>query len=477
MPNGTTGRGLTRRSVLAGLGGAVGAASLARPAAASGAPWGRRPAGDVVIRETYVVTMDPASGDLDRGDILIGDGRLKRVGRNLSAPSATEIDGRGMITMPGFVDTHNHLWLTQTRGFYANTPETVYFKASEVFGRHFRASDMEIGTLLGTYEALASGITTVVDFNDNVRDPAYAERSLRAHEAAGTRARFLYGAHDDLPEGRTVDLKHLEALAGSWPEWSAGGRITLGLGWRGPGAGTPAALSVAREEHATARRLRLPISVHASGVRARAQLDGLVNGRFLGSDLQVIHATDATGAQLAALNQAKAALALTPVTEQRVGYGLTRLSQYASVDRTGLGVDGNALAGSADMFGVMRLLALTETGASRSETAVKPLRLLELATSRAARAIGMDASIGTLTAGKQADLIMIDTGDINLGRFTSGPPYALLAYSAHPSNVKTVMVGGRLVKHEGRLLDVDLPALQDRARTSMQGVLRRSRGD
>ncbi|SDH11977.1 Cytosine/adenosine deaminase [Sinosporangium album] len=480
MPKERTGHGLSRRSVLAGLGGAAGTASLASfagPASAAGPLGDGRPGGgDVVIRETYVMTMDAALGDLERGDVLIRDGEISRVGRNVPAPAATEIDGRDMITMPGFVDTHNHLWLTQTRGYYANTPETTYFGASERFGRAFEAADMAIGTLLGDYEALASGITTTVDFNDNVRGPAFAEEPLRAHRESGIRVRFLYGAHDDLPENKTVDLHYLETLAKAWPDWSEGGRITLGLGWRGPGSGSPAAVSVARDEANAARRLGLPLSVHASGQRSRTQLDGLVGGGLLGSDVQVIHATDATGAQLAAIEKARASIALTPVTEQRVGYGLTRLSLYEPVSRLGLGIDGNALAGSADMFGVMRLLALTETGASRSETAVRPLRLLRLATAEAARAIGMDSSIGTLTPGKRADLIMIDTREVNLGRFTGGPPYALVVYSAQPSDVKTVMVGGRLVKQDGRLLDVDLPRLRDRARASMRAVLQRTGG-
>ena len=472
-------RHVPRRALLAGLGVAAGCAPLFAAVSCGGQPQDERPQDDVfpnggpiVIRGTYAMTMDPATGDLESTDVLVRDGLIERIGRNLPASDATEIDGRNTITMPGFVDTHNHLWFTQMRGAFANTTDTAYFGVSERYGRLYQPADMETGTLLGALEALSAGITTTVDFCDNVRGPDYAERSIGALREAGIRARYVYGPNDDLPPGQTVDLDHLEQLANSWGDFDAGGRLTLGLGWRGPGA-SPESLAVARTELGAARRLGLPISVHASGVRSVAKLDRMVSGRFLGRDVQVIHATDATPQHLAALNDAGSSLALTPITEQRVGYGLTRLADYATAARMGLGIDGNALAGSADMFAVMRLFALTESGARRNETAVSPDHLLAAATSAAANAIGMADKVGSLTPGKQADLIVINTQALNLGRFGAGPPHALLAYSAQPANVDTVMVGGRVLKHGGRLLHADIPALLDRAASSMSGVAQR----
>ncbi|MGW4034205.1 amidohydrolase family protein [Streptomyces sp. NPDC004838] len=474
--------GWSRRRVLAGLGLVVGAAASGTAACDGGRPAEGAdpqptgtPPGRTVIRKTLGLTMDPGLGDVEDADILIDNGTIERVGTSLKAGSATEIDGRGMITMPGFVDTHNHLWLTQMRGLFANTRDTAYFSLSKRLGRHYRAEDIKTGTLLGAAELLWAGVTTTVDFCDNVRRPDYAEQALRAHQAAGLRARYLYGPNDDLPAGKTVDLKHLEQLADDWEAaWSAGGLLTLGLGWRGPGGGSREEEAVAREEMQTARRLRLPVSTHASGPNGRKQLDGLIEGRYLGTDVQVIHATDATSEQLDALNRAGAALALTPVTEQRVGYGITRLADYARVRRLGLGIDGNALAGSGDMFGAMRLLALTESGSAREETAVDPRRVLELATIEAAHAIGLGSTVGSLTPGKQADIIMINTDSPGMGRFLRVPPPPLVLYSAQPADVDTVLVAGRLVKRHGRLLHTDLLALLRRAEESMQAVARRA---
>ena len=236
------------------------------------------------------------------------------------------------------------------------------------------------------------------------------------------------------------------------------------------GEGKPDVVATGRREIAAARKLGLPVSVHSGGKRNGA----LAASGLLGKDVQIVHATGATPAELAAFRAAGSALSLTPVTEQRVGYGLTVLDNYAAVGRIGLGIDGTALAGSADLFANMRLLALTASGAGKKETAVAPRRILELATIEAARSIGMDDQIGSITPGKRADLILLDPGALNMALAGDADPYALIVYSATPANVDTVIVDGVVRKRDGRLLGVDVPKVMKEARASIDAILERA---
>ncbi|MDQ2137674.1 amidohydrolase family protein [Alcaligenaceae bacterium B3P038] len=429
---------------------------------------------NVLIRNGYVMTMDGALGDLPRADVRIRAGRIAEVGPALTADDGSEIiDAAGQVVMPGFVDTHSHLWITALRGQYRNTPETAFFSTTNRLAPSFTPDDTYVGILLGTVEGAYGGITTMTDFFDNVQTREHMTAALAALRDAPLRSRLLYGAQSKTTAKQT-DLPHLQALAEDWARHSADGRITLGLAWRLPPKLDDAAVWPAKlEELETARRLKLPVAVHVSG-NAEAMFDALIARRLLGPDMQVVHATDARPDQIAALNQAGASVALTPLTEQRVGYGLTLLSTYADVQRLGLGIDGNALAGSADMFATMRLAALTQAGAARKETSVSPRDLLALATIRGATALGMQDRIGSLTPGKRADVQIIDMNALNIGPYAGGDPSAWLVYSATPANVRTVIADGRVVKRDGAMVGIDVPALMQRARASLTGIIERA---
>ena len=407
------------------------------------------------------MTMDPALGDIEEGDVLVRDGRIVAVGRNLQAGDARRVDVRGQVVLPGFVDAHNHLYVTTMRGQFRNQ-QGQFFPVSSRLAAQMSADDTYTAMRLGALELLAGGITTTGDFFDNVLSPAHGEAGLRALQDAGIRATLFYGGPDKTTQ-QPIDLQQLEALA----EKNQGpARVRLGLAWRLPRNRDDADNWAMRQrEYDTARRLGLPIQVHVSG-EAKPMFDALMQRGYLYPGLTLVHATDATPEQLQALERAGGSLALTPVSEHRVGYGLTRLDHFSAVTRQGLGIDGNALAGSADMFASLRLAALTWSGGLRKEAAADPRALLRLATSGGAEALGRGDEIGSITPGKRADLQIIALDGINLAGFAGGDPAALLVYSARPENVRSVMVDGKLVKQDGKLLASDLPALLQRAAVS-----------
>ena len=423
----------------------------------------------VLIQGAYVMTMDPALGDLPDADILVQDGRIQAIGPALSAPQARRIDARGTIVMPGFVDVHSHLWITTMRGQFRNE-QGAFFPTSSRLGKVMTPEDVRLAMLLGVLEQVDSGITTTADFFDNVVTPAHAEAGLQALQQGGTRATLFYGGPDK--SGATsIDLAHLEALAA---RSRVDDRVQLGLAWRLPRQlDDQANWALRQREYDTARRLGLPIQVHVSG-NPHPMFDALVTRGALYPGLTVVHATDARPDHLAALQRAGAALALTPVSEHRVGFGLTRLDHFGTVSRQGFGLDGNALAGSADMFATLRLAALTWSGGARNEKAPSPRDLLVMATRGGSEVLGLADQIGTLTPGKRADLQIIGLDAINLAGFGGGDPAALLVYSARPSDVRTVMVEGRVLKQDGALTHPDLAGVLRQAQDSAQGMLQRA---
>lgn len=465
---------MSRRDLGKAMYGAVLAGASADAAAA------KPPSGKVtLIRGGYVMTMDAARGDLPGADILVRDGRIAEIGRGLPAPAGADIvEAAGAVVLPGFVDAHTHGSISQMRGLYRNTPESAFFPVTSRLAAHYAPEDTYLGMLLSAVESAASGITTTADFFDNVRDRAHAEAGLKALQDAPIRARLLYGMKSKTTAD-PIDLAQVEEWQRGWAERSAGGRLSLGLAWRLPQALDDAqAWAIKAREWDTARRLGLPMQVHVSGTvpgRAEAMFDALIARRMLGPGLQVIHATDARDDQLAALEEAGAGLVVTPLTEHRVGYGLTRIDRFAGVRRFGFGIDGSALAGFTDMFALMRLAALTQAGAARDEKAVSPRRLLELATVGGARALDLDAETGSLVPGRAADLQIVRLDAWNLAGFDESDPSALLVYSARPEDIAAVMVGGRFVKRDGRLVFYDAPALLHQAHQSIKRVVAKSR--
>lgn len=423
--------------------------------------------GDLVVRGGYVMTMD-AQGDVPDGDVHIADGVIVDVGRGIEAPGAEVVDARGMIVLPGLVETHWHMWNTLLRSM---SDPAGYFPTSVGLGRVFDAEDVYQGTRLAAVEALYSGITFAHDWCHNVRGPAYAEASLRALTESGLRARFSYGWAAGHANDRSIDLKHLERLH----QEREPGLVSLGLAWRGPASSNPAIATppdVYLEELRTARRLGLPVTVHASGPRSAAGQIAAI-AELLGPDVQVIHANNATDEEIESLAAAGASVSVSPASELRIGYGFPRVRELLAAGvPTGLSIDTTVLTGNADMFAVMKLTQGVENGRAYDEFALPTRRVLELATIEGARSMGLGDVIGSLRPGKRADVIAVSAHAPNLAVFTD--PAHMLVTAAQPANVDTVIVDGQVLKRNGELVGVDLGAIASEARAALAGVRERA---
>jgi 5-methylthioadenosine/S-adenosylhomocysteine deaminase len=446
----------SRRGILRG---SASLAALAATGQSIAAPAARLPArGHFVIRNAYVMTMERDTGDIAGCDVHVRDGVIVAVGPKLSAGGATTINGDGMIVLPGLVETHWHMWNTLLRSMSGDKPETGYFRTTAALGQKCEPGDMYQGTRLAAAEAINSGITFVHDWCHNIRGFDYAEADLRALRETGIRARFSYGGSQGMPNTAGISIEDFERLHRDWASYANDGLITLGLAWRGMGGNNPAAAippEIYRREIEAARRLGLPISVHASGSRpATGQVNTIYKANLLRQDMQIIHAIVVTKDEIEAIKNAGASISLSPFSELRIGFGMPQTGELLAAGiPVGLSVDTVELTGNADMFGIMKLVQNIENGKKENEFTLTARRVLELGTIEGARSMGIADKVGSLKAGKRADLIMVSTRDVNLGVFTDAAH--MIVTAAQPANVDTVVIDGRILKRSGRLTAMD----------------------
>ncbi len=473
-------RFINRRDALRG-GVALGALAVAGNAGllhAAPPAVGKLPSrGNVIIRNAYVMTMERDVGDIAGGSVHFKDGAIVAVGKDIKAAGATVIDGKGAIVMPGMVETHWHMWNTLLRSMSGEKPEQGYFRTTSALGIKYEAGDMYQGTRLAAAEAINSGITYVHDYCHNIRGFDYATQDLRALQETGIRARFSYGPAQAQPNDKVMNLEDLVKLKNDWAKYSNGGLITLGFAWRGQGGNNSAnkiPVEVWRAEIDAAKKMSLPITVHASGSRAViGQIDGFVKAGVLEKGMQLIHAGFATPEELKAVAAVGAVVSLSPTSELRIGFGLQQISEFIEAGvLMGLSVDTVELTGNADMFGIMKFIQNVENGKRESEFKLSARRTLELGTIEGARSMGMGDQIGSLKAGKRADIIMVNTRSLNMGVF--GDPAHMIVTAAQPSNVDTVVIDGRILKRGGKLTALKADQIATEANAASQALRKRA---
>ncbi len=431
--------------------------------------------GELVLRNAYVMTMDPELGDIPGGDVHIKDGQIASVGKSILAPGATVIDGQRTIVLPGLVETHWHMWNTLLRSFSGEKPDQGYFPTAAAFGRVMTPEDMYRGTRLAAAEALHSGITTVHDFCHNARGREHAEADIRALRESGLRGRWSYGWPQGLPDTQVSNLSDLEGLHRDWANFSNDGLLSLGFAWRGMFRASRLPKEVYRTEFDAARRLGLPISAHIGSAEqdAKGQIEAHAKEDLLGKDVQIIHALSASPAEIQMVAKSGAMVSLSPGTELRIGYGITNVSEFLDAGITvGISIDNTVLAGDANLFGILKMIRNIEDGRSHNEFKMSARRALELGTIEGARSLGLDGRVGSLKPGKRADVIMVATDRLNMGVFTD--PAHMLVESAQAENVDTVIVDGRILKRGGKLTAMPVEQVLADAAGSFEGIRKRA---
>ncbi|MEO9322795.1 amidohydrolase family protein [Nocardioides sp. C4-1] len=479
---------LSRRSLFAGMGiGAAAAAPLALrvPSAGAGAAPAAGPVraanqvrrGHYLIKDATLVSVDPEIGNQAGVDIEVRDGEILRVGPRLVAAGAEQIDASTMIVMPGFIETHYHMWSAIGRNFVSDGFE--YFPSKSATVAAYEPRDFYNSVLFGLAEAANAGITTVHNWAHNVRGPEWAEAELKAHRDAAVRARYSYGHRDGQPATQLIDLADIDRVRTKWfgdPN-PFEDLVHLGVNVRGPST-----MATFQAEMAALQQRGIPVSVHSgqgptTAVKP-AELEGL---GYLGPDFLVCHNLPATAADRAAMKRTGTPVSFAPHSELRLGTAGGYHGQLMHSKADGLVIslsfDASSLA-PINMFESMNLtwnLGIPHVGTDAASLPAVTLKdVIEWATIGGARALGIDDVTGSITPGKRADLIMIRQDDLNMA--PACDVESAVVRVATPANVDTVMVDGRVLKRGGKLVAFDTPKLVRNAASSAHAVRTRAGG-
>lgn len=415
-----------------------------------------------LIKGATLLSMDDRVGNFERGDILIEGAKIVAIGENLAAEGAHIIDATHMIAMPGLVDTHRHAWEGQLRRINpdAKTLEDYCNATHFSFARYYRPADIYIGNLLTALGCIDAGITTVIDNSHNSRTAAHSDAAVEALLDAGIRAVHASGA----PVSGEWDRAH-------WPgNWQ---RLQEKYFQNNPESLVSLAVmaQLEPEKWLEARRLGLPIVTEFFGGEMASQLEVLHQQGLLGPDNIFNHCTALPDDGWKILRDAGVRVNVCPRSDAHYGIedGMFALqSALRHGISPGLSVD-NETSYSGDMFMEMRVAFYLQRvmgmhqqhccGSAHTVNTLHTQQLLKAATVDGAACAGLQESIGSLTPGKQADLVLINAGDLNL--YPSGNAFGTVVHAAERSNIHTVMIAGRIVKQDGNVLGVDITRLRE----------------
>lgn len=493
----------SRRNFLKGAAAAgVAASSLnlftPRPAAADGGDdamlsetgrAGRR----YVIRNGSVMSMDPAVGDFPKADVLIEGRKILAVGPNLHVGGAAEIDATGRIVMPGFIDTHHHQFETALRSYLADSVliqdgsgsvagSTTYFEYTlQTFAPVYRPQDVYISELFGGLAQLDDGVTTVHDVSQIHHSPQHSDAAVQALFDTGRRAAFGYFESAGAVPGNQYPSDAFR-LKNKWfssndqlVHMIMGGEVYLG---------TP----TYTQSWTIGRQLGLQVAAHIlSPFGMRPTLDTIAQGQGgvnndigLGPDNLFIHMTGMSDMAWQKLAEAGVQVSLAVPIEMNMRHGMPPILKMQSLGmEPSLSTDVEVVL-TADFFTQMRSMmnmqrmmvnqVVLDQGLPPNPPNFWPTPpaglpapltsrdVLRYATINGAKHLRLESKTGSLTPGKEADVIVLDATGINVAPLNHVP--GAVVSLMERSNVETVIVAGKVRKWKGRLLGVNLPHLR-----------------
>ena len=474
-------RGFLKASAAAGAGGAM--AMFANPAQAD-EERGREPEHSgrhgrrLLIRGGAVMSMDPTIGDFAQADVLVEGKKIVAVGPNLPAGGAAVVDARGRIVMPGFVDTHHHLFETALRstlpdallfdGLDPGTTNNYFQKMLLGFAPVYRPEDVYISTLFGSLSALDAGVTTVFDISQIHHSPAHSDAAIKALRDSERRAVFgffesagasILGTNpgNQYPnDARRIKRQHFS---------STDQLITMFMGGEIYLPGYEAAWAIGRE-------LGIPVAAHIVGTFGmRPTFDALAAAGAFTSDNLFVHMTGMSDFAWQKVRDSGAAVSLAVPIEMNMRHGTPPILKAMKMGiEFSLSTDVECTL-TADFFTQMRTamalqrmfvngraLGETDLPDSTNVPLAKVRDALRWATVNGARDLKLDKKVGTLTPGKEADILLLDAEAINVAPLNHVPGAVVTLMER--SNVETVIVAGKIRKWKGRMLDTNLGKLR-----------------
>jgi 5-methylthioadenosine/S-adenosylhomocysteine deaminase len=435
-----------------------------------------------LLKNGIILTLDKKVGNFHQADVLIEGAKIAAVGPNLHAEGAEVIDASDFIVMPGFIDTHRHVWEGILRNIGTDVPlegEASYLSfILNTLAPVYRPEDAYIGNLVGLYGAIDAGITTILDWSHIQATRDHADAVIKALNESGMRAVFAYG----YPWWKYPDEKQDDWIREVAKKYfsSKDQLLTFAIAPPGPEF-TP--FDLAKAQWTLARELDARITVHVGVGTAgkHGKLAEMGRAGLLKDDTTYIHCTTLSDDEIQMIVDTGGTVSLASPVEMLMGHGMPPIQRFIDRGlRPSLSIDVETNVPN-DMFTQMRSVhSLQKTmifdqklaGKRGLPSFITSRDVIEYATVEGARANGLLDKTGTLTPGKDADLIMLKTDLPNI--LPVNDPIGAVVWGMDTSNVDSVFVAGKPLKRNGKLLNVDLDDLRKKAYTSRDYVVAQS---
>jgi 5-methylthioadenosine/S-adenosylhomocysteine deaminase len=463
-------RVISRRSLVkAGAALAVAAAAPFTPAAGAGQgpqggddagtldrAWrqGAAPGQRILLKGGTIVSLDPNVGDIAKGDVLIEGKKIAGVAADgqLRAPaSAQVIDASNTIIIPGFVDAHRHSWEGQLRRIIPDGAIGEYMATTHNgFARYYRPHDHFVGNLITALGCIDAGITCVIDNSHNSRSAAHSDAAVQALVDSGIRGVHASGAPQtgDWDKQWPQDLERLQKKFFTSTDQLVTLRMFAGMD---------------RELWALARRLGIRITTESNA--AGRDFEDFWNEKLLRADNTFNHCQGWPEIVWQHVKEAGCTVNVCPRSDSQYALGEGVSTFQKALDhgiRPGFSVD-NEVSYGTDMLTEMRVAFYVQramatyrktNGEAKAPALVGVRQVLESATLGGAACAGLLDKCGSLTPGKEADIVLIRTDDINL--YPSNHALGTVVLAADTRNIDTVIIGGKIRKLRGKMVGVNM---------------------
>lgn len=433
----------------------------------------------ILIKGATIITMESPEAIIPNGVIAVAGPRIVYVGKESALPGDFQpekiIDGTNMAALPGFVNCHTHAAMTLFRGFADDLPLMLWLEEKIwPLEAGLKKEDIYWGTLLGCVEMIRSGTTTFADMYFHMGQAA------RAVEKAGLRAslsRGMIGTAPGVGAGELPPLEYSVEFAKKW-HGAVGGRITVMLGPHAPYTCPPDFL---RRVIEIAREFGLGIHIHLA--ETAGEVDDMKR-RYGKTPIQLMdelglfalpvlaaHCVHLEERDIEILAAKKVGIAHNPQSNLKLASGIAPVARLLAAGAVvGLGTDGAASNNNLDMIEEMRTAALVQKAATGDPQALPAFTALQMATVNGARALGLGGEIGLLKPGYRADIILVNLHKPHL--YPRHDPLAHLVYAAQGADVETVLVDGRVLMENRKLLTVDEEEVLNRAEECAQRLVK-----
>jgi len=417
---------------------------------------------DIIIEHARVLTMDPSHSEFKNASVVIKQGRIVEIGPSdsiaLKYIASRTIDATDKLVMPGLINTHTHVPMNLFRGYSDDKPlhEWLYKYMFPLEAKYVNAQDVKLGAQLAIIEMLKGGTTI---FNDMYY---YEGEVAQAAKEIGMRAIVCEGLIS-FPVPNAKDYK--EGLAYSEKlinKWKGDSIITVGVSVHSP---YTCSSELIKEAWALAHKYNVPFNIHLAETKWEVDsiektfkctpVEYLNKLGVLSSNVIAAHCVHLTKEDIAIMHEKNAGVAHNPECNMKICSGVAPIPEMLKQGvKVGLGTDGAASNNNLDMFQAMYTAALLQKLTTNDPTVMNAQEVVDMATINGAKVLGMDKLIGSLEKGKSADIIIIDLKRPEIYPIYNNI-YSSIVYSMNSSAVNTVIINGKIVMDNRKVLNID----------------------